>query len=200
MRHAWRSPSISARRDLSRCGLQACPQVIARRLDALDSCLSRKPEPFDIRDLIQSISQANPLWGSPRIVGELRKLGIDVAKSTVEKYRGRPRKPPSPTWKIFLKTHMQDLVSLDVLAVPTVTYKGLFVLMILAYARRRVVLFNVTEHPTAQWTGQQVVEAFPWIEAPRYLLRDRDRIYGAAFRQRARNVGIQEVLIAPRSP
>jgi putative transposase len=109
-------------------------------------------------------------------VGELRKLGIDVAKSTVEKYRVRLPKPVSPTWKTFLKNHVQDLVALDFFVVPTVTYRVLFVLLILAHERRRVVHFNVTEHPTAQWTAQQVVEAFPWDEAPRYLVRDRDRI------------------------
>jgi putative transposase len=154
----------------------------------------------EVRELIQAMWQANPTWGSPRIVGELRKLGIDVAKSTVEAYRVRPRQPSSPTWKTFLKTHMQDMVSLDFFMVPTVTHKVLFVLLILAHDRRRVVHFNVTEHPTAQWTAQQVIEAFPWDEAPRYLLRDRDRIYGASFRQRVQHMGIEEVLSAPRSP
>jgi putative transposase len=154
----------------------------------------------EVRELIRTMSQANPTWGSPRIIGELRKLGIDVAKSTVEKYRVRPRTPPSPTWKAFLHNHVRDFVSMDFLVVPTVTYKVLFVLVMLAHERRRVVHVNVTEHPTEQWTIQQVVEAFPWDETPRYLLRDRDRIYGASFRQRVRNIGIEEVLIAPRSP
>lgn len=144
--------------------------------------------------------QTNPTWGAPRIVGELRKVGIDVAKSTVEKYQVRPRKPPSPTWKIFLKNHAQDLVSLDFFVVPTVTRQVLFVLLILTHERRRVVHFNVTAHPTAQWTAQQVVDAFPWDEQPRYLLRDRDRIYGAAFQQRVRHMGIEDVITAPRSP
>jgi transposase InsO family protein len=154
----------------------------------------------DVRDLIRTMWQANPTWGAPRIVGELRKLGIEVAKSTVEKYRVRPRKPPSPTWKTFLHDHIQDLVAMDFFVVPTVTFKVLFVLVILAHERRRVVHFNVTEHPTAAWTAQQVVEAFPWDEAPRYLLRDRDRIYGVAFRQRVQHMGIEEVLTAPQSP
>jgi putative transposase len=153
-----------------------------------------------LRDLIRIMSQANPTWGSPRIIGELRKLGIDVAKSTVEKYRVRPRKPPSPTWKMFLNNHVRDLVSMDFFVVPTMTHKVLFVLVILAHERRRVVHVNITEHPTEQWTAQQIVAAFPWDETPRYLLRDRDRIYGASFRQRVRNMGIEEVLIAPRSP
>jgi putative transposase len=154
----------------------------------------------EIRDLIRTMWQANPTWGAPRIVGELHKLGIEVAKSTVETYRVRPRTPSSPTWKTFLKTHMQDMVSLDFFMVPTVTHKVFFVLLILAHARRCVVHFNVTAHPTAQWTAQQVTDAFPWDEAPGYLLRDRDRIYGASFRQRVQHMGIEEVLIAPRSP
>jgi putative transposase len=154
----------------------------------------------EVRELIQAMWQANPTWGSPRIVGELRKLGLDVAKSTVETSRVRSRKPPSPTWKAFLKNHVKDLVAMDFFVVPTVTYKVLFVLVILAHERRRVVHFNMTEHPTAEWTAQQILDAFPWGETPRYLLRDRDRAYGASFRQRVRHMGIEEVLIAPRSP
>jgi putative transposase len=154
----------------------------------------------EVRDLIRTMWQANPTWGAPRIVGELRTLGIHVAKSTVEKYRLRHRKPPSPTWKTFLHDHIQDVVALDFFVVPTVTFKVLFVLVILAHERRRIVHFNVTEHPTAQWIAQQIAEAFPWDEAPRYLLHDRDCIYGAAFRQRVRNMGIEEVRTAPQSP
>jgi putative transposase len=156
--------------------------------------------PKEVRELIRKMWRANPMWGSPRIVGELRKLGIEGAKYTVEKYRVPLRKPPTPTWKAFLNNHRQDLVSLDFFTVPTVTYKVLFVLLILTHQRRRVVHFNVTEHPTAEWTAQQVLEAFPWDDVPRYLLRDRDRIYGAGFRQRLQHLGIEEVLIAPRSP
>jgi putative transposase len=144
--------------------------------------------------------QANPTWGSPWIIGELHKLGIDVAKSTVEKYRVRLCKPPSPTWKAFLNNHVKDPVSLDFFVVPTVTHTVLFVLVIMAHERRRVVHFNVTEHLTAAWTAQQVVDAFPWDEAPWYLLHDGDRIYGTSFRQRVQPMGIEKVLIAPRSP
>jgi hypothetical protein len=146
----------------------------------------------EVRALIRDMWRANPTWGSPRIMGELRKLGINVAKSTVEKYRVHPTKPPSLTWKAFLSNHMPTMVALDFFTVPTVTYKVLFVLVILVHERRRVVHFHVTEHPTAQWTAQQVVEAFPWDEVPRYLLRDRDDIYGTVFRQRVRNMGIKE--------
>jgi putative transposase len=154
----------------------------------------------EIRELIQAMWQANPTWGSPRIVGELQKLGIDLAKSTVEKYRPRARKPSSPTWKAFLKNHVKDLVAIDFFVVPTVTYKVLFILVILAHARRRVVHVNMTEHPTVEWTAQQIINAFPWDKAPRYRLRDRDCVYGASFRQQVRHMGTEEVVIAPRSP
>jgi len=132
----------------------------------------------EVRVLIQTMWQSNPTWGAPRIVGELQKLGIDVAKSTVERYRVRPRQPPSPTWKTFLHNHVRDVAAMDFFVVPTVTFKVLFVLVILAHERRRIVHVNVTEYPTAEWTAQQVVDTFPWDTAPRYLLRDRDRIYG----------------------
>jgi transposase InsO family protein len=134
------------------------------------------------------------------MVGELQKLGIHVAESTVEQYRVRHRKPPSPTWSTCLKNHMAGVVARDCFTVPTVTFRVLFVLVILTHERRRVVHFNVTEDPTAEWAAQQVIEAFPWDDAPRYLLRDRDSVYGACFRQRVRSMGIDEVLIAPRSP
>jgi transposase InsO family protein len=154
----------------------------------------------EVRELIRDMSQTNPTWGSPRIVGELRKLGIEVAKSTVETYRVRPKMPPSPTWKAFLNNHVKDLAAMDFFVVPTITHKVLFVLVILAHERRRIVHFHVTEHPTAEWTAQQVVDAFPWDTAPRYLLHDRDRIYGAFLHRRVRNMGVEEVLIAPHSP
>jgi transposase InsO family protein len=131
---------------------------------------------------------------------ELRKLGIDVAKSTVEKYMVRRRKPSSPTWRAFLANHVKELVSLDFFMVPTVRFEVLFVLIILAHHRRRVMHFNITESPTARWTVQQVVEAFPWDTAPRLLLRDRDGVYGADFRQWIQSMGIEEVIIAARSP
>jgi hypothetical protein len=116
----------------------------------------------ELRELIQDMWRSNPTWGSPRIVGELHKLGIDVAKSTVETYRPKERKPSSPTRKAFLHNHVQDLVACDFFTVPTVTYKVLFVFVLVAHDRRRIVHFNITEHPTAQWTAQQIVDAFPW--------------------------------------
>jgi putative transposase len=160
----------------------------------------RPPISKEIRALIRDMWRANPTWGSPRIVGELRKLGITVAKSTVETYRPRVRKPPSPTWRTFLANHVKDLVACDFFTVPTVQCRVLFVFIMLAHKRRRIVHFNVTEHPTAQWTAQQIVDAFPWDTAPRYLLRDRDSIYSTTFQSRVENMGIEEVKSAPRSP
>ncbi len=154
----------------------------------------------DVRELIRDMWRSNPTWGSPRIVGELRKLGITVAKSTVEKYRPRIRKPPSPTWKAFLTNHVTDIVACDFFTVPTATFRVLFVCIMLAHERRHIVHGNVTEHPTAQWTTQQIVEAVPWETVPRYLLRDRDSIYGDVFQRRVKHMDIEEVKIAPRSP
>ena len=113
-----------------------------------------------VRDLIREVSRANPRWGSPRIVGELAKLGIQVAKATVEKYMVRARRPPSPTWRAFLDNHVKDLVSIDFFVVPTVAFKVLYVFIVLAHARRRIVHFNVTEHPTAQWVAQNSPRRF----------------------------------------
>jgi len=133
-------------------------------------------------------------------VGELAKLGIKAAKSTVDKYRVRSRKTPSPTWKAFLKKHINDVVPIDFFIVPTIRSKLLVVLVVLAHSRRKVLHFNVTEKPTAQWTAQQIAEAFPWDSAPKYLLRDRDAIYGGAFQKRVSGMGIKQVVSAPRSP
>ena len=160
----------------------------------------RPPVPKEIIDLIRMMSEANVCWGSPRIVGELRKIGIDVAKSTVEKYRVHSRKPASPTWKSFLNNHAKDMVSIDFLVVPTVRFRMLHVLVILSHHRRQVVHFNVTAQPTAHWTGQQIIEAFPFDSAPKYLIRDRDSIYGSQFRKRLKSMDIDEILTTPRSP
>ena len=154
----------------------------------------------DVRDLIRDMWCSNPLWGSPRIVGELRKLGITVATSTVEKYHPRVRKPSSPTWKAFLNNHVTDIVACDFFTVPTASFKVLFGFIMLAHERRRIVHFHITAHPTAPWTAQQIVDAFPWDTAPRSLLRDGDAIYGRLFQQRVKNLDIEEVKIAPHSP
>ncbi len=131
---------------------------------------------------------------------ELLKLGITISQRTVSRWMPRPEKPPSPTWRCFLDNHVKDLVSVDFFTVPTATFQVLFGFLVLAHDRRRVVHFNVTTKPTGQWTAQQVVQAFPWESAPRYLLRDRDSIFGGLFRSRVRGMGIEEVLIAYRSP
>ncbi len=154
----------------------------------------------EIRELIRTMSQNNIGWGAPRIHGELKMLGIQVSQSTVAKYMIRHHKPPSQTWKTFLENHASDLVSVDFLTVPTATFRILYVFLILHHERREVLHFNVTEHPTAEWSAQQIIEAFPFDSAPRYLLRDRDSIYGERFRSRVANIGIKEVLTAPRSP
>ena len=143
---------------------------------------------------------ANPLWGAPRIHGELLKLGIDAAERTVSRLMPKRRPQPSQTWRTFLVNHVQDLVSIDFFTVPTARLRVLFVLVVLAHHRRRVVHFYVTEHPTAAWTAQQIVNAFPDDAAPAYLLRGRDQVYGAPFRHRVKRMRIAEVLTAPQSP
>ncbi len=154
----------------------------------------------EVRDLIHRMSQANPLWGAPRIHGELLKLSINLSQTTVAKYMIRRPRPPSSSWRAFLDNHLEDLVSIDFFTVPTVTFHILFVFLVLSHDRRRILHSNVTEHPTAEWTGQQLIEAFPWDGAPRYLIRDRDGIYGRDFTRLVNALGIKQVLIAPRSP
>ena len=160
----------------------------------------RPREPREIRELIRRMSLANPRWGAPRIHGELQKLGISIGETTVAKYMVRHRSPSSQTWMTFLKNHMHDLVSTDFFVVPTATFRLLFVFLVLSHERRRVVHFTVTGHPTAEWTAQQLIDAFPWDTPPRYLLRDRDGSYGEPFPRTARATQIRELLTAPRSP
>ena len=160
----------------------------------------RRKVPKEIRDFIRTMSLANPLWGAPRIHGELLKLGVEISQASVSKYMVRHQKPPSQTWHTFLKNHVKDIVSVDFFTVPTATFRVFYVFLVLSNKRRRIVHFNVTESPTAVWTGQQIVEAFPWDTAPKYLLRDRDGKFGEAFIRRVDSVGIQQVLTAARSP
>jgi Integrase core domain len=154
----------------------------------------------DLRDLIRRMSHANPLWGAPRIHGELLKLGVTVSQATISKYMLRPRRPPSQTWRTFLKNHAQDLIALDFFAVPTATFRVLFVFVVLSHGRRRLVHFNVTEHPSAEWTARQLLEACGLEGSPRYLIRDRDQVYGERFSHQARILNLQEAVVAPRSP
>jgi putative transposase len=160
----------------------------------------RPPVNAEIKVLVTRMVAANPLWGAPRVHAELLKLGIDVAERTVSRLMPKRRPQPSQIWRTFLDNHVRDLVSLDFFTVPTAGFRVLFVLVVLAHHRRRVVHFNVTEHPTARWTAQQIVDAFPDDSAPPYLLRDRDQVYGQQFRHRVKGMGIEEVLTAPHSP
>jgi transposase InsO family protein len=155
----------------------------------------------DIRRLIREMHAANPLWGAPRIHGELQKLGIEIAQATVAKYLGRRRgTPPSQTWRAFLSNHVAQLASVDFFTVPTATFRVLFVFVAPSHDRRRIVHLNVTAHPTSTWTAQQLREAWPWGSAPRFVIRDRDAIYGWDVRRTAGAMGIDEVLTAPRAP
>src|SRR5260370_561562 len=162
--------------------------------------VGRPPVSPEVAELVRTMALANPLWGSPRIHGELLKLGLEVSQRTVARLMPRRPKSPSQTWRTFLQNHVLDLVSVDFFVVPTATFRVLYVFVVLLHHRRKVVHFNVTDSPTAVWTGQQIVEAFPNDSAPRYLLRDRNSIYGGEFRRRVKSMGSAEVLTAPRSP
>ena len=144
--------------------------------------------------------RANPLWGAPRVHGELLKLGIEIFETTVAKYMIRRRGPPSQTWRSFLQNHGKELIALDFFTIPTATFRVLFVLVILSHDRRRILHFNATEYPTAAWTARQLLEACGLEEKPRYLLRDRDAIYGEAFHRQATALGIKQVPTAPQLP
>ena len=149
----------------------------------------RPPIDAEIRALIRRIARENPTWGAPHIHGELLKLGFEVGEATVSRYMPRRRKPPSQTWRSFLRNHTNDLVSIDFFVVPTATSRILYVFLVLDHERRRIVHFNVTDGPSAQWTGQQLVNAFPNDSAPKYVIRDRDKNYGADFVRRVRAMG-----------
>ena len=154
----------------------------------------------EIRDLVRQMCSENATWGVPRIHSEILLLGYDVSESSVANYMNRDRKPPSQTWRTFLDNHVRDIVAVDFFTVPTATFRILFTFVVLRHDRRRIVHFNVTAHPTAEWTAQQIIEAFPEDSAPRFLIRDRDGIYGLSFQTRVANMGIEEVPTAPRSP
>ena len=153
----------------------------------------------ELVQLIRRMWAANPTWGSPRIRDELAKLGIAISTSTIRKYRPRSGPRGSQSWWTFLKNHAAGLASMDFLVVPTVTGRLLYVLVVMTHQRRQIVHFHITEAPTAAWTAQQVVNAFPYDSAPQYLVRDRDAIYGAEFVRRVQGLGIQEKHISPHS-
>jgi transposase InsO family protein len=150
--------------------------------------------------LIRRMSVENSLWGVPRIHGELLKLGIEVAQSTVAKYMAKRRPGSGQTWKTFLRNHVAGIGAMDFLVVPTINFRLLFVLVILRHERRRLISLSVTDHPTAEWIARQITEAFPWDSAPTHLIRDRDAAYGHAVTKRLAAMGIRDHPIAPRSP
>jgi transposase InsO family protein len=154
----------------------------------------------ELRDLIRRMATENLGWGAPRIHGELLKLGIHISERTVSRLMPRRHKAPSQTWRTFLANHAGTLAGIDFLTVPTATFRVFYVFLVLSVDRRRVVHWNVTSGASAEWTAQQIVDAFPEDTAPRYLLRDRDGVYGAAFSKRIAGLGIEEVTTAPHSP
>jgi transposase InsO family protein len=160
----------------------------------------RPSTPTEIRQLIREMSIANPLWGAPRIHGELLKLGIEIGQTTVAKYIAKGRRPPSQGWKTFLHNHADGIASIDLFVVPTISFQLLYGFLVLRHARRELLWLGVTAHPTAEWIAQQLTEAFAWRDVPHFVIRDRDRIYGARFIQRVRAMGIRDRPISARSP
>jgi transposase InsO family protein len=154
----------------------------------------------ELRALIRQMSVENPLWGAPRIHGELLKLGFEVAQSSVAKYMVKRRGPPSQGWGTFLRNHAPEIAAMDLFVVPTIGFDLLYAFIVIRRDRRDLVWINVTTNPTAEWIARQITEAFPWNEAPRYLIRDRDRIYGDVAMRRIRAMGIRDKPIAPASP
>jgi transposase InsO family protein len=153
-----------------------------------------------LRDLIQRMSRENPLWGASRIHGELLMLGFEVAQSTVSKYMTRGRRPPSQSWKTFLRNHADAIVAIDLCVVPTVTFDWLFAFVVVGHDRRQLLWIEVTRHPTAEWLVRRITEAFPWASAPAYLVRDNDGAYGHVFAKRVKAMGIRDRPISPGSP
>src|SRR5438477_8175732 len=151
-------------------------------------CGGRPKKPLQLRQLIRDMSIANPLWGAPRIHGELLKLGIDVGQTTVAKYMARRRRPPSQGWKTFLRNHADGIASMDLFVVPTISFRLLYGFLILQHGRRELLWLGVTAHPSAEWIARQLSEAYGWQQAPRYIIRDRDRVYGGVFARRLRHL------------
>ena len=160
----------------------------------------RSKSPLEIRALIREMSAANPLWGAPRIHGELLKLGIDVGQTTVAKYMSRRRRPPSQGWKAFLHNHADGIAAMDLFVVTTISFKLLYGLVVMSHDRRKILQLSATTHPSAEWIARQLTEAVGWDRAPAYLIRDRDSIYGEIVKRRLRAMGIRDRPTAPRSP
>jgi transposase InsO family protein len=177
-----------------RAGFKACWRWKSRRR------AGRPRIDRGLRDLIGRMSRENPLWGASRIHGELLMLGFEVAQSTVSKYMLRGRRPPSQSWRTFLRNHAETIAAIDLCVVPTVTFDRLFAFLVVGHGRRRLLWFEVTRHPTAEWLARQITEAFPWTSAPAYLVRDNDRAYGHAFTARVRAMRTRDRPITPGSP
>jgi transposase InsO family protein len=160
----------------------------------------RPTVPLEIRELIREMSIANPLWGAPRIHGELLKLGIEIGQTSVAKYMTRRRAPPSQGWKTFLRNHADGIAAMDLFVVPTISFRLLYGLLIMGHGRRQILWFGVTAHPTAEWIANQLTQACGWEQIPRYLVRDRDGAYGEIFMRRVRSIGIRDRPTSPRSP
>jgi hypothetical protein len=154
----------------------------------------------EVRDLIRRMSLENPFWGATKIHGELLRLGIQVAQSTVSIYMVPRPDRPLQTWKTFVRNHMEGIASIDLFVVPTIAFQQLFAFLVLGHERRRLLWFAVTHNPTAEWLARQITEAFPWDSAPKYLIRDNDRAFGVAFKARVRAMGIRDRPISPGSP
>src|SRR5258708_1350916 len=163
-------------------------------------CGGRPPLPTEIRKLIREMSIANPLWGAPRIRGELLKLGIDIGQTSVAKYMVKRRGPPSQGWKTFLHNHADGIAAMDLFVVPTISFRLLYGLLIMGHGRRQILWFGVTANPIAEWIANQVTEACGWEQTPRYLIRDRDGTYGEVFIRRLRSMGIRDRPTSPHSP
>src|ERR1700752_80431 len=160
----------------------------------------RPTVPAEIRRLIREMSIANPLWGAPRIHGELLKLGIEIGQTSVAKYMAKRRGPPSQGWRTFIRNRADGIAAMDMFVVPTISFRLLYGLLIMRHGRRHILWFGVTAHPTAKWIANQVTEACGWEQAPRYLIRDRDGAYGEGFIRRLRSIGIRDRPTSPRSP
>jgi putative transposase len=196
----WRAPLMYVRADTV---VRWQRERFRRFWAGLSSRGNRRGRPasaLEIRRLIEEMAAANPLWRAPRIHGELKMLGIQISERTVSRILRRLPRPPSQTWKTFLHNHLDQMVSMDFFTVPTIKMKALFVLLVLEHRRREVLHFNVTEHPSAVWTSRQIVEAFADRNAPPYLIRDRDRVYGNEVCLRIASLQMEELLTAPQSP
>ena len=197
----WRNPLIYVRADtVVRWQHERFRRFWARLSKPQRRRRGRPGIAAELRRLIERMAAANPLWRAPRIHGELEMLGITISERTVSRILRRLRRSPNQTWRTFLRNHVGQMVSIDFFTVPTITMRVLFVFILLEHDRRKVLHFNVTEHPTGAWTAQQIVEAFADRQAARYLIRDRDSRHSAEVRLRITSLGMQEILTAPRSP